>query len=195
MSKAERTRQNILAKAFDLIYENGYQATSIDRIVDTTEVTKGAFYYHFSNKEEMGIAVINEIIFPRIKEGLITPLVNYEKPVEGIYQTIRTFMMNISDIQLKNGCPTNNMIQEMAPLNDRFKKALFSIMQRWESALVEQLKQAADDQQVGGDQNLHEVAKFIIASYEGARNMGKLHRSRAYYQAYLRQLKAYLHQL
>ena len=61
MKKAEGTRRNILEKAFELIYERGYQNTSIDDILATTGVTKGAFYYHFQNKDEMGLAIIHEI--------------------------------------------------------------------------------------------------------------------------------------
>lgn len=43
MNKAESTRLTILEKAFKLIYEKGYQTTSIDDILATTKVTKGAF--------------------------------------------------------------------------------------------------------------------------------------------------------
>lgn len=63
MKKAEATRMAILEKAFDLIYKQGYQATSIDDIIATTRLTKGAFFYHFKNKDEMGIAVINEVMY------------------------------------------------------------------------------------------------------------------------------------
>ena len=43
MSKAAATRLTILQKAFELVYANGYQATSIDDILIKTAVTKGAF--------------------------------------------------------------------------------------------------------------------------------------------------------
>jgi TetR/AcrR family transcriptional repressor of nem operon len=62
MKKAATTRLTILQKAFELIYVKGYQTTSIDDIIATTQVTKGAFYYHFKNKDEMGLAIINEIL-------------------------------------------------------------------------------------------------------------------------------------
>jgi TetR/AcrR family transcriptional repressor of nem operon len=71
MKKAESTRLNILQKAFELIYVNGYQTTSVDDIIATTKVTKGAFYYHFKTKDEMGIAIINEILKPTLSAGFI----------------------------------------------------------------------------------------------------------------------------
>lgn len=43
MKKSQATRIDILKKAFQLIYPKGYQATSIDDILATTKVTKGAF--------------------------------------------------------------------------------------------------------------------------------------------------------
>jgi TetR/AcrR family transcriptional regulator, transcriptional repressor for nem operon len=64
MSQAQETRVMILRKAFELIYKRGYQATSIDNIVATTSVTKGAFFYHFPNKEKLGLALINEVMYP-----------------------------------------------------------------------------------------------------------------------------------
>jgi len=115
MGKATITRAYILEKAFEQIYRNGYQATSVDKIIDTTDVTKGAFYYHFKNKEEMGLAVINEVVYPNIKKALITPLdPTAENPIDNLYRTIKGFMLQISEDQLAHGCPTNNLIQELA---------------------------------------------------------------------------------
>jgi TetR/AcrR family transcriptional regulator, transcriptional repressor for nem operon len=51
MKKSAITRQMLLQNAFQLIYVKGYQSTSIDDIIATTHVTKGAFFHHFQNKE------------------------------------------------------------------------------------------------------------------------------------------------
>jgi len=68
MKKSELTRLHILQKSFELIYAKGYQNASIDDILATTQVTKGAFYYHFKNKDEMGIAIINELLEPILEK-------------------------------------------------------------------------------------------------------------------------------
>ena len=60
MSKAAAIRHTILHQAFELIYQNGFHATSINTIIATTQVTKGALFYHFKTKEDMGLALINE---------------------------------------------------------------------------------------------------------------------------------------
>lgn len=76
MKKAETTRLIILQKASELIYAKGYQNTSVDDIIATTQVTKGAFYYHFRTKDEMGIAIINEILKPTLTNNFIDPYRN-----------------------------------------------------------------------------------------------------------------------
>lgn len=194
MNKAEYTRHSILEKAFQLIYRNGFQATSIDKIIETTAVTKGAFYYHFKNKDEMGLAMINEIIYPRIKKGLIDPLKKDAPPIDLLYQTIEDFMLGISEEQLIHGCPTNNLIQEMAPLNDQFRMALSRIIELWKAQIIILLNQALDKGLIQAH-NFDGSAQFIIASYEGARGLGKVYKSFIYYHIYLQQLKYYLNGL
>lgn len=79
MKKSALTRLHILEKALDLIYKKGYQTTSIDDILASTQLTKGAFYYHFKNKDEMGMAIINELLRPTLTSGFIEPLQNQNR--------------------------------------------------------------------------------------------------------------------
>ena len=194
MSKAQNTRHFILEKSFELIYLYGYQSTSIDKIIETTNVTKGAFYYHFKNKEAMGLAVIREIIFPRFKSNLISPLEQPDAGIDAIYQAAETFMLQIPQEQIINGCPTNNMVQEMAGLNSKFREALKGVLQEWKNAIEKCLTLSYEKGQIG-QHDFSSVAQFIIVSYEGNRGIGKLHQDRAFYRSYLTQLRHYLNSL
>jgi len=57
-SKGEQTRTLILDTAQALILDHGYAGVSIDQIIRQLEVTKGAFFHHFKNKNELGRALI-----------------------------------------------------------------------------------------------------------------------------------------
>jgi len=46
------------------IYRSGFQSASLDTILASTGVTKGALYYHFKSKEGLGYAVVEEVIGP-----------------------------------------------------------------------------------------------------------------------------------
>ena len=192
MKKAERTRMYLLEKAFNLIYENGYQSASIDKILEGTDVTKGAFYYHFKNKEQMGLAMIQEIIAVNIHQNLIEPLNQEGNKLDVIHTTFKDFMMGITQRQLQLGCPTNNLIHEMAPLNPKFATALLSILNDWNQALTKALEEGIQNGEISVQGDAPSAAEFIITSYEGARGLGKLYNSYEYYGRFLNQLKMYL---
>jgi TetR/AcrR family transcriptional regulator, transcriptional repressor for nem operon len=54
-----RTRNQILDAAERLFLSHGYGGTSVDAIVDRAELTKGAFFHHFSSKHDLARAVID----------------------------------------------------------------------------------------------------------------------------------------
>src|SRR3954467_13407140 len=114
MSKAANTRFTILQKAFELIYANGYQATSIDDIIATTQVTKGAFYYHFKTKDEMGLAIINELLKPSFAATFIKPLLSEGNTIDKIYDMMYEILMKNDFLKVEYGCPAANFTQEMA---------------------------------------------------------------------------------
>jgi AcrR family transcriptional regulator len=57
---AEQTRAALIAAAAEAFAEHGYTATSITQIAAAARVTKGAVYHHFSDKQSLFEAVMNE---------------------------------------------------------------------------------------------------------------------------------------
>ncbi len=60
LSKGDQTRQAILAAGYDLIIRQGYAATSMRQIADKSGIALGGIYNHFSSKEDVFRAVIEE---------------------------------------------------------------------------------------------------------------------------------------
>jgi len=58
MQSTNPTRRKILESAFHEIHRNGFQAASLNPILERTGVTKGALYHHFPNKQTLGYAVL-----------------------------------------------------------------------------------------------------------------------------------------
>lgn len=194
MSKAATTRSNILKKAFELIYKTGYQATSIDNIIATTEVTKGAFFHHFKNKDEMGLAMINEVMYPGMYSILVKPLMESCNPINEIYEMMKNVLLKEPFFQVKYGCPAVNLIEEMSPLNESFNKTLARLTSQWQEVIQVSINQGKTSGQIRNDVNAKQVAYFVIAGYSGIRNMGKMYGADCY-TTYLRALKSYLKSL
>lgn len=192
MTKASNTRHSILEKAFDLIYKKGYQTTSIDEIIATTKVTKGAFYYHFKTKDEMGIAIVNEIIKPIMQQDFIIPLKNASKPLEEIYLMTKSLLLENPFLQFEYGCPAGNLTQEMTPWNIEFSKALNELILDWQTTIEDSIKKEIKSGILRSNINAKQVSYFIISSYWGIRNFGKINNNNECYHSYLEELKSYL---
>ena len=59
-SKGERTRERVIAAAAALVNRQGLSGTSVGDIIRATGVKKGNLYFHFTGKDEIGIAVLEK---------------------------------------------------------------------------------------------------------------------------------------
>jgi AcrR family transcriptional regulator len=191
MSKAAATRMMILGKAFELIYRQGYQATSVDDIIATTKVTKGAFFYHFKTKDEMGLAMINELMYPGMYDMMVKPLLATSDPLREIYKMMRHILLKDPFFHVQYGCPAVNLVDEMAPLSETFNHALSRLMIQWRDVIEAGLNHGKLHGTVRKDVHARDAACFITAGYGGIRNMGKLFGTPVY-NTYLKELKNYL---
>lgn len=60
LSKGEKTRARVLEAARQLINEKGFRSTSVNDVIRATGVKKGNLYFHFANKEELGVAILEQ---------------------------------------------------------------------------------------------------------------------------------------
>jgi len=61
IEQGDATREALLAAARGLFGDRGYAGTSLDEIARKAGVTKGAFYHHFSGKQELFLAVFEAV--------------------------------------------------------------------------------------------------------------------------------------
>ncbi|NHA03442.1 TetR/AcrR family transcriptional regulator [Mucilaginibacter sp. HC2] len=194
MSKADATRMDILKKAFDLIYKNGYQATSIDQILETTSVTKGAFYHHFKSKEEMGIALIDDVIHREIWPTILKSLRVSKDFRKNLYQMLKDLLIAHPLLNADYGCPAVNLVQEMAPINENFRKALKKNQTEWRKLIEDEIAKAKAAGQLSAEHNSETTALYIITLYHGVRAMGKV-LGKSYYNTFLKEYQKYLESL
>ncbi len=56
------TRERLVSSARTLFGERGYEATSIDAVLESSSVARGALYHHFQSKAELFDAVLAEVL-------------------------------------------------------------------------------------------------------------------------------------
>lgn len=169
----EKTRNVILKVTFMEVFKHGFQGVSIDDIVAKTKLTKGALYHQFPTKLDLGYALVEEVITPMIIERWITPLEAFENPVEGILRQMQRLMGEANPKHLKLGCPLNNLVQEMAPLDHGFRVRLEKALNLWIDEMERHLKRAQEKGLLRKDVKAKDAARFIVMAHEGFYGMMK----------------------
>ena len=84
---ARATRRALLKSAERAFARRGYAATSIEDIVKSARVTRGALYHHFSSKQEIFVAVLEDLLqaqMTRVGEAVAAKQDVWEQAVSGI---------------------------------------------------------------------------------------------------------------
>lgn len=168
------TRGKILQAAYREIHRHGFQSASLSNILARTGVTKGALYHYFPNKTELGYAVVEEVISERIRLSFVKPLQSFENPIDGLIELISASgeAFSMTDIQL--GCPLTALAQEMAPIDEGFRKRLIIIYEQWHGAIADSFQIAKDAGLIRDDIDPAIAAATIVATMEGALNAAKV---------------------
>ncbi len=188
------TRQSLLQAAFQEIYRSGFQAASLDNILSKVGVTKGALYHHFGSKEELGYAVVDELIREHILDRWVRSLEKAENPIDGVLAILRRKDPH-PPFDQRLGCPLNNLAQEMSPLNEGFRKRLKSVFREWREGIAKALRRGQERGQVRSDVDPLESADFFIAALEGSVSLAKNAQDRDLFDSCKAGLARYLESL
>ena len=167
------TRQQILEKNFESIHRNGFQGLRTDQVIRELGITKGAFYHYFSGKQELGHCVVDEILVPRYLDYWNQLYAYVGHPVEGVIERLMTLRRDLPAEQIKFGCPLNNLVQEMTPLDEGFRERLGRITRGMQFAIQDALARGQKSRLVDPDANPEKVAFFVLSTLEGAFSITK----------------------
>jgi AcrR family transcriptional regulator len=188
---ADLTRQRILDAAFAEMHRHGFQAASVANILADTGLTKGALYHHFSDKKTLGLAVVEEIIGQNLVERFVLPLRGVDRPVAALLELLAAKSAQ-RDEEIRLGCPLNNLMQEMSPVDEDFRARLNRILALWQSAFEEALRQSQTAGELRPEVDCHAAALFIVSAWEGCAGIAKNMQSAETYRACMAQLRLYV---
>ena len=164
----EETRRRILNAAFVEFYRTGFQGGSLNHIVDEAGTTKGALFHHFKDKNDLGYAVVEEVIQPRIKANWFDPLTDSIDPITDVKRAMRQFAKEEqANGRLVQGCPLNNLAQEMSPLDEGFRKRVEKVYAAWRESLESAFARGVKAGKVRKTISPRNAATFVVAALAG----------------------------
>ena len=182
------TRQHIIEKNYEAMLRQGFQGLRPDKVVATLGITKGAFYHYFPGKLELGYAIVDELIAPRYI-GLWKQLDHYQgHPIDGIIWCLEYIRSGLDEGACALGCPLNNLINEMAPLDEGFRNRLMRVTIAMNQAISQALNKALQNGQLSRDINPESYAYFVLAALEGCFSVAKSVQQKSAFDAALSEL-------
>ena len=183
-NKGEALRQRIVTAADKLFYQQGYESTSFSDIADAVGISRGNFYYHFKNKDE----ILNAVIDARITgiEAMLNQWDdNFTDPEQRLRHYIDMPLRNQENISL-HGCPIGCLCTELAKINhsmlDNASK-MFTVFRDW---LITQLKL------LGVNNNAKQIAMHLLARGQGIATVTNAFKDKEFLQQEVKQLKQWL---
>lgn len=186
------TRDRILDAAFQEIHKHGFQAASLSNILDRTGLTKGALYHHFPDKDRLGHAVIEEVIRESLETMMFAPLRATDDPIGTLREVIQYKAEKTTSENVILGCPLNNLMQEMSPLDADFKRRLTELLKTWQDVVTDTLKRGQKARQVRKDVDCRAAALFIVSAFEGCVGIAKNLQSVKEFRLCMAQLVTYV---
>jgi TetR/AcrR family transcriptional repressor of nem operon len=187
------TREAILAAAMRLMGVQGYRNTALDDVLRESGVGKGNFYYHFRSKEELGYAILDQLVEGFLERTLHPCFAGTDRRPIG---QIRCFLDRIREIQRERngvgGCPLGNLVAELSDLHEGFRARLSGVFSAWRDRLTLALREAKQGGEVSADCRPEAVAHFLVASIEGALLMTKLNKDIGVMEQCVDEMKRYL---
>jgi TetR/AcrR family transcriptional repressor of nem operon len=185
------TRAAILTAAFEEIYANGFHASSIDAILERTNLTKGALFHQFASKLDLGYAVVDEVVSPMSLARWVTPLSAFDDPFEGIVQLIERNIVEAPQASLNLGCPLGNLIQEMSNGDQEFRRRLRRCIEVWIEGVAEHIEGGRVSGHVHQSAKPRAVAQYVVVAIEGAFTVIKGLRDKSVVPTFVSSMRTY----
>ncbi len=171
--RALATREKILQAAAHLFALKGYHDTKLDEVLDTAQVTKGAFFHHFRDREDLGFAVLDWHMDQRrhllnaIEQEL--PLAKEADPLARVFRRLDAIQeMARRRERSKGGCVIGNLSTALSDCHDGFRKRLAQCLDEMAQEFVPHLEQAARRLPAKRRPVPDELARYIVTVIEGA---------------------------
>lgn len=160
--------QVVLDKAMDLFWQNGYNATSAQVLVDGLGISRSSLYDTFGDKHSLFLKALKqykkERIDPFIEEANVTE--DVEAYIRGLFEAVKAEALSENR---SKGCLIVNSAVELAPVDTSVAAIANGIMHDMESALCNAIRRGQENGIFTTKRSARSLARFVFNSLNGLR--------------------------
>jgi TetR/AcrR family transcriptional regulator, transcriptional repressor for nem operon len=178
VTKSERTKEYIIEKTAPLFNRKGYDGTSLQDMLEATNLTKGALYGNFDSKEEIAAAAFRYSA-KRVK-GLIRERLLSIRSCKAQLEALMDFFSEyIFDPPIPGGCPLQNTAIEADDHRVSMRRVVARELNETVDFIESILKKGIRNGEFEKSTDPRQLAYVFFCSIEGALMFSRVERSRA----------------
>ena len=173
-ASSKATKGKIVEKAERLFWFQGYEATSLNDLVEKAGLSKGAFFHYYDSKQAIAGDVIDKYAAEQMKDVLQKHLADGVPVKTSLRNWVGAIFENYKAFKFKGGCLLGNMALELSDANDAAREQIKGHFLEIENILVSALKPLETQGKLSIE--ARQCARLLMASIQGVTLMTKAHK-------------------
>lgn len=158
--------EQVLTSIMVKFWQQGYEATGMRDLVETTGLRASSLYHNFGNKEDLFLLsldfYIENIISPRINKYL-----HQENPVLGLQQFFTSCFSDLPKDMNGTACLMLNTMAELASHNDNVRAKLKADEKQLKKEFSAVIERAKSTEQISLDLDTAQLADQLVLTLNG----------------------------
>lgn len=166
-------RETVLAKAMEVFWEKGYEATSMQDLVEAMGIHRGSLYDTFKDKHHLFLEAIAHYNVTVVKAA-IAPLQAPGAARQAVERHFLSLAERAGADGQRRGCFMTNSVVELAAHDPVIAAPLRQSLRQVEDAFYRALGRAQDQGEIAADKDIRALAQYLTSSLQGLRVMSKV---------------------
>lgn len=163
------TRERILATAERLVIDNGYAATSLDRVIAESRSSKGSFFHHFASKDDLARALVERYVaadIGHLDAAVAEVTTATADPADRVIRFLRVFEDSADELMAaQSSCLYVSVLTERQLVERGTSAQIERAVVAWRDGLTRLLAEALPEPR---DVDLAALADHVFVTFEGA---------------------------
>ena len=169
--------EEVLDKAVETFWSKGYEATSIQDLVENMGIQRGSLYAAFGDKQRLFLTVLDRYRKMVVKK-LLDILDSHASGKAAIRQFFLAVVEHIMTAGPLRGCLVTNSAVERGLRDTATAKKVSLCLLQLENGFYKTLVRARDTGEIDERLNLRAIARYLTSSLQGLLVMGKVRAER-----------------
>jgi len=188
--QSEKSRAAILTATMNLISKHGFNGTTADKIAAEAGLSKGSIFWHFENKENLFLAVIEEI-----RDGLLQTIMSGQEELSSAGEKLSLLLDNYcsaTEVDCSRCLDLTVLIIEMVETNPELAGRLRDLFTEIADLLADLLEAGKEQGEIGKSVDSPMTAYAIVGNLQGMTVQHYLNRDKLQYRRLMKSYKDFL---